>query len=132
MKKINNFKNSQFTPNMRYKLLNEEEKIRKTKGSKYNIIRCVLYMYLPEIYQQLPNTFSGDFFYDMLKKNLKGIDPYVYDIILQPATERWIKEWYLRIRSDYFRQLSSDYYGINLRFTKGKCWQKNKYILKSA
>lgn len=128
MKKINNnFYYFQLAPNMRYKLLNEEEKIRKTKGNKYNIIRCVLYFYLPEIYHQLPNTFSGDFFYDILKKNLKGIDPYIYDIISQPTTERWIKVWYPRIRFDYFRQLSSNpYNGINLRFTRGKYWRKIK------
>lgn len=115
-----------FDVNKRSKPFCEESRLKAMRDYKYYSLRCALSEHLSRICKQLPNTFTDDEFLGVVAKELHYAYSSSCNYSGKAYTDKWIKVYYLRIRSDYFGQLSSVSNGINLRFTRGKYWLKIK------
>lgn len=85
----------------------ERTKLLKIKDNKYYMFRCALERFLPRIKKQLPQTFTDKFFLEKVAMNLPNSYSSICNLLGQASVDKWIKVWYLRIRSDSFTQIKS-------------------------
>lgn len=116
-----------FNVNKRSKSFCEESRLQAMRDYKYYSLRCVLSKHLLNISKQLPETFTDDEFLRLVAKELHYAYSSSCKLSGKASTDKWIKVWYLRIRSDYFRPVESSLLEkTTLTFKNGKYWRKIK------